>query len=344
MAAERAMAPLHISRSPIDLASRIQADLEASEPPGDDDRPGLWERARAAAMLFYLERTGRTVADGRRPSWRRRSLGRGGRVRDRPSRPGAGHHDRGRLAGHDQGDPRPRPHPQRGPGGGHVAEGPLRRPAPGGPGTNRESQVPGAGAVRGAPSRSDLGRSAADVEPALRPLGLQVAGPARLSQRRGAGPVAISSSPPSSTTWGRAPGSGSPAAPRAWPRAPTTTDRRGRPAPSLWFFHGPPGTDRRGGRDRRLDALHGGRVPLHRPRGIRRVLPRRCRPGSDVGRLRRRGGGGDASFLRHALHGAGPDRAPGGRPHQCHGVAHPSPPGPADRDDHLRAPSECGAR
>ena len=46
-------------RSPIDLASRIQAELEASEPAGDDDRPGLWERARAAAMLFYLERTGR---------------------------------------------------------------------------------------------------------------------------------------------------------------------------------------------------------------------------------------------------------------------------------------------
>ncbi len=68
MAAERATAPLSISRSPVDLASRIQAELEASEPSGDDDRPGLWERARGAAMLFYLERTGRTVADGRRPS------------------------------------------------------------------------------------------------------------------------------------------------------------------------------------------------------------------------------------------------------------------------------------
>jgi hypothetical protein len=68
MAAERAIDPKRISRSPIDLASRIQADLEASEPPGDDDRPGLWERARAAAMLFYLERTGRTVTDGRRPT------------------------------------------------------------------------------------------------------------------------------------------------------------------------------------------------------------------------------------------------------------------------------------
>ncbi|HEY5023698.1 MAG TPA: hypothetical protein VII76_01865 [Acidimicrobiales bacterium] len=68
MAAERAIVPINLPRSPIDLASRIQAELEASEPAGDDDRPGLWERARAAAMLFYLERTGRAVADGRRPS------------------------------------------------------------------------------------------------------------------------------------------------------------------------------------------------------------------------------------------------------------------------------------
>jgi hypothetical protein len=68
MAAERATPSITIPRSPIDLASRIQADLEASEPAGDDDRPGLWERARAAAMLFYLERTGRTVTDGRRLS------------------------------------------------------------------------------------------------------------------------------------------------------------------------------------------------------------------------------------------------------------------------------------
>ncbi len=67
MAAERAPSPLSMPRLPIDLASRIQADLEASEPAGDDDRPGLWERARAAAMLFYLERTGRSVTDGRRP-------------------------------------------------------------------------------------------------------------------------------------------------------------------------------------------------------------------------------------------------------------------------------------
>ena len=67
MAAERAMSPISMPRSPVDLASRIQADLEASEPPGDDDSPGLWERARAAAMLFYLERTGRAPSDGRRP-------------------------------------------------------------------------------------------------------------------------------------------------------------------------------------------------------------------------------------------------------------------------------------
>lgn len=69
MAAERATAPLSLPRSPVDLASRIQADLEASEPVGgDDDSPGLWERARVAAMLFYLERTGRTRPDGRRSS------------------------------------------------------------------------------------------------------------------------------------------------------------------------------------------------------------------------------------------------------------------------------------
>ena len=69
MAAERATAPLSIPRSPVDLASRIQADLEASEPVGgDNDSPGLWERARVAAMLFYLERTGRVPPDGRRSS------------------------------------------------------------------------------------------------------------------------------------------------------------------------------------------------------------------------------------------------------------------------------------
>src|SRR5579864_1222788 len=68
MAAERA--PVHVGtpRSPVDLASRIQAELEASEPGGDDDRPGLWERARVAALLFYLERTGRSPADGGRRS------------------------------------------------------------------------------------------------------------------------------------------------------------------------------------------------------------------------------------------------------------------------------------
>src|ERR1700688_14344 len=68
MAAERAPALVSALRSPPDLASRIQAELEASEPAGNDDRPGLWERARAAALLFYLERTGRSPADGRRSS------------------------------------------------------------------------------------------------------------------------------------------------------------------------------------------------------------------------------------------------------------------------------------
>ena len=53
-------------RSSADLASRIQAELEASEPTEDGDRPGLWERARAAALLFYLERTGRAPASTRR--------------------------------------------------------------------------------------------------------------------------------------------------------------------------------------------------------------------------------------------------------------------------------------
>ena len=53
-------------RSSADLASRIQAELEASEQTEDGDRPGLWERARAAALLFYLERTGRAPASTRR--------------------------------------------------------------------------------------------------------------------------------------------------------------------------------------------------------------------------------------------------------------------------------------
>jgi hypothetical protein len=66
MAAERAPSHAPVPRSPADLASRIQAELEASEPTGDDDRPGLWERARAAAHLFYLERTGRAPTDARR--------------------------------------------------------------------------------------------------------------------------------------------------------------------------------------------------------------------------------------------------------------------------------------
>ncbi|HUI04669.1 MAG TPA: hypothetical protein VLZ77_14115 [Acidimicrobiales bacterium] len=54
------------ARDSAELASRIQAELEATEPAGDGDRPGLWERARAAAFLFYLERTGRGAAGGRR--------------------------------------------------------------------------------------------------------------------------------------------------------------------------------------------------------------------------------------------------------------------------------------
>jgi hypothetical protein len=66
MVAERTPAPVAQPRSATDLASRIQAEIEASEPAGDEDRPGLWERARAAALLFYLERTGRAPAGRRR--------------------------------------------------------------------------------------------------------------------------------------------------------------------------------------------------------------------------------------------------------------------------------------
>jgi hypothetical protein len=72
MTAERAgalpgaLAPEPGPRAAGELASRIQAELEASEGTGDDDRPGLWERARAAAMLFYLERTGRAPTGSRR--------------------------------------------------------------------------------------------------------------------------------------------------------------------------------------------------------------------------------------------------------------------------------------
>ena len=65
MACERAVVPGR-TRDSAELASRIQAELEASEPPGDGDRPGLFERARAAAFLFYLERTGRSPTGGRR--------------------------------------------------------------------------------------------------------------------------------------------------------------------------------------------------------------------------------------------------------------------------------------
>src|SRR5579872_4734506 len=72
MAAERAAAvhappmPDTVPRVSTELASRIQAELEASERTEDGDRPGLWERARAAALLFYLERTGRAPAGTRR--------------------------------------------------------------------------------------------------------------------------------------------------------------------------------------------------------------------------------------------------------------------------------------
>jgi hypothetical protein len=59
MAAERAPAPDPRPAPDTQLASRIQAELEASERLGDNDRTGVWERARAAAMLFYLERRGR---------------------------------------------------------------------------------------------------------------------------------------------------------------------------------------------------------------------------------------------------------------------------------------------
>jgi hypothetical protein len=72
MTAERAAAthaapmPESVPRVSTELASRIQAELEASERTGDGDHPGLWERARAAALLFYLERTGRAPAGTRR--------------------------------------------------------------------------------------------------------------------------------------------------------------------------------------------------------------------------------------------------------------------------------------
>jgi len=65
MAAERRPAHVRAPSSPAPLASKIQAELEASEPGGDDDSPGLWERARAAALLFYLERTGKSQPDRR---------------------------------------------------------------------------------------------------------------------------------------------------------------------------------------------------------------------------------------------------------------------------------------
>ena len=66
MAAERASSTAASVHSPSGLVSRIQAELEASERAGEGDHPGLWERARAAAHLFSLERTGRAPG-GRRP-------------------------------------------------------------------------------------------------------------------------------------------------------------------------------------------------------------------------------------------------------------------------------------
>ena len=71
MAAERAAAERSSpngTRSDGDLVSRIQAQLESAEHAGDDERPGLWERARAAAHLFYLERTGKAPSSRRGPT------------------------------------------------------------------------------------------------------------------------------------------------------------------------------------------------------------------------------------------------------------------------------------
>ena len=62
-----------------------------------------------------------------------------------------------------------------------------------------------------------------------------------------------------------------------------------------------------------------------------------------MGCLRRRARGGDAALVRHALHHAGPDRDRRGRADQRHGGTHPSPPGPADRDDHRRPARHGGA-
>jgi hypothetical protein len=64
--AARTAAQSEVTRSAADLVSRIQAQLENAEHTGDDERPGLWERARAAAHVFYLERTGKAPSDRRR--------------------------------------------------------------------------------------------------------------------------------------------------------------------------------------------------------------------------------------------------------------------------------------
>lgn len=68
MAAERAGHGTAALRSAEGLVSRIQAELEASERNDEGDQPGLWERARAAAHLFYLERTGRGPGGRRSPA------------------------------------------------------------------------------------------------------------------------------------------------------------------------------------------------------------------------------------------------------------------------------------
>ena len=67
MAAERAIVAGRASPGPPSTWPRgSRPSSRRRSRAGDDDRPGLWERARAAAMLFYLERTGRSA--DRRPA------------------------------------------------------------------------------------------------------------------------------------------------------------------------------------------------------------------------------------------------------------------------------------
>jgi len=68
MAAERAGASGTTVRCADGLVSMIQAELEASEHDDGGDQPGLWERARAAAHLYYHERTGRAPGGRRSPA------------------------------------------------------------------------------------------------------------------------------------------------------------------------------------------------------------------------------------------------------------------------------------